>query len=156
MASVDVITVGGDKARGVNVAEAVGKGQRNREEDLVLIRTILRLLTEGYGPAYIGLRSMTEVPTTITIAKGIVFDNKDDTAIRSYQSKYFAEGILLKVDGIVHPASYKGRIIDPKDPRRMTIHLMHDQLVDAALMFGWEDYMDKIVSTTPLLKPFLK
>lgn len=150
MAMRETLTRNGKQELCVNIEAPVGPPKearvKNLPGDVMLIQSILFTLASRIEPAYIGFRSMDEVPKPTG-----QFDLPTETGIRRYQQKQSSQ--LLAVDGIVDPASYQDRkIIDHVDSRLMTITNMH---LDLLVLFDPSDYRSELTRMVPQLLPWL-
>src|SRR5262245_48008673 len=102
----ETIIWNGVPGAGLNVGQTVGRGKWNFMGDVLLVQAMFKRLAELGSPKFIGLPSLDAVPEP----KGTFDDHgKTETAIWSYQWKYANQ--MLRVDGIIHPASYQDRNI---------------------------------------------
>jgi hypothetical protein len=156
MAKKDTMTVNGKGGFPcLNIDQPVGRCQPNAKNDVKLIQAMFRKLAEwttgpNGGPLFLGLHTWNEVPDP-KADDGNFEDGRTEKAIWSYQRKYARR--LLRVDGIIHPAAYQDTNIKGRfsEIRLMTITLLHDHLLDAALMRPGanETYIEAIKRTAP-------
>jgi hypothetical protein len=153
MASKEIISINGKEFAAVNIAAPVGKGQPNRPEDVRLIQAMFQVIAAGLGPARLGLK-----PGEVPEPTGNFEDGKTENAIWKFQRKNALK--VRNVDGIIHPAAYKGRdLTHMTTARLMSITLLHNEISDAKLFLpgatGTSDYIEDIVRRAPALKPHL-
>jgi hypothetical protein len=151
MAKRETMTVNGKGGFAcLNIDLPVGRSQANTKNDVKLIQAMFRKLAEWnpQGPKFLGLGSWNEVPDP-KAADGNFEDGRTEKAIWSYQRKFARR--LLRVDGIIHPASYQDRNIKGRwsEIRLMTITLLHEHLLDYSIMASKEDYMTEIKRFVP-------
>jgi len=154
MATKEPITINGVSTVGFNVCDTVGNGGKNRTDngDVMLIQAMLHALANSDGvPAAsrVGLTSMSQVPEPTG-----TFDAKTQHAILSYQRRWHQ--VLLRVDGVIHPASYQRRNILFGRPgeRLMTITHFHHQLLSSTNLLP--DYTIELTRKFPRLAPLLR
>ena len=150
MASKDIVTIGTSKARGINISSPVGKDQENLREDVMLIQAVFLYIATGAGEArgFLGseignLPLVTGEMNAPTIL-----------AIRNFQQKNLSK--VLKVDGIIHPASYNHRVIKPGTQHLMSISQLHMLCIYANVQRDdGPDYVAGLAKFEPRLARFL-
>jgi hypothetical protein len=129
MAIKEMVNIGGVKTTGFNVSNTVGPDCANKPGDVLLIKAMLAFIYRFVGPHTAG----SEIPWGLALNQNSAsYDSKLGKAILAYQRKNSPHRIP-HTDGIIHPASYLGRVISAADPRRMTITVLHDDCIRAAL-----------------------
>jgi len=148
MARRDVMNISrfGTPMEGINLDFRVGLNAENRIGDVLAVQTLFRYigLDAEFKKRFLG--DMT-IPKSDGICGSITL-----RAIRHFQRKN--AGKLIRVDGVIHPASYKGRMVDYQKPL-MTITLLH--------LFAWEamgfqpdvDYVDGLIRIQPNVAHYL-
>lgn len=149
MAKKDVITMYNHKFPALNLSESVGKGGANKTGDVMLVQAMFQYIAKGFKPKFIGVNSADDIPEPSGD-----YDDKTERAIKSYQRKHIRN--LLKVDGIIHPASYENRNLKRMTSPLMTITLLGSHLLDASLMNGDDDQFTGIVRMFPKLLPWIQ
>ena len=150
MASKEIVTIGSAKLAGINIASPVGPGQENRFEDVMLVQATFQYIATGAGEArgFLG----TEIGN-IPLVTGVM-NAPTISAIRNFQRKNLRE--VLKVDGIIHPASYGRRVIKPGTRHLMSITQLHMLCIYANIQRNdGFDYVAGIVKLEPRLARFL-
>ena len=128
MAKKELVTLDGEAEIGFNVEQSVGFGGVNKIGDVMLTQAMLLYLVESGKDmfAVTGFKSAKELPEVTG-----KFDEMLGNAIKTYQAH--TPKLLLKIDGIIHPASYAGRNIkytgDSHAKRLMTITRLHKDLL---------------------------
>ena len=143
-----IINDGGSSIEAANIDYTVGLGGANRSPDVMLVQALFRYISLDRDIARRFLGSI-EVPQ-ITGFCG----PKTRRAINQFQHKHAHS--LLRVDGVIHPASYGRRKIstDASKPV-MTITLLHRFAWDAMLWQPDIDYVSGLIRIEPRLRPFL-
>jgi hypothetical protein len=151
MAHIDEANFGGHIRIHTNISDVVGIGRNNEKSDVMLIQALFKLvgLGDGNSSTFFGMDSR-QLP-------GItgVLDHETSQAIWAFQRK--SSSSLLSVDGTVHPASYKHRVIkNGRADRLMTITFLNQlALMEARSTFGL-DLITALKATAPqlFLKPY--
>jgi hypothetical protein len=154
MATKDIVSIGLGKYPGFNVSNPVGPDCANQPGDVLLIKAMLAFIKRYLGRNRVG----SNLPWGLPIDPKSAFFNFDvGDAISNYQWQNKSRRIP-RADGVIHPASYKGRVISAKDPRRMTITALHEDCVDALLVAGldYADYTVALAKFCPALNGFIK
>ena len=150
MASKEIITIGTSKLAGINISSPVGPGQDNKPEDVMLIQATFQYIATGAGESrgFLGTE-IGEIPLVTGVMNApTIF------AIRNFQQKNLSN--VLKVDGIIHPASYKRRVIKPGTRHLMSITQLHMLCIYANVQRNdGPDYVAGIAKLEPRLAPFL-
>ena len=146
MAIKEFINFGDDGLQlGFNVSSTVGTGGRNHRGDVMLIQAIFNYLSSSPGVVSYQFKNtvMPEVNGKFSPATGEL--------IQKYQTKWVH--VVLRADGVIHPASYKNRVLaDRRASRRlMTITLLHEHANQAAAEIGDSDYTEAILFMFPHL-----
>ena len=141
----DKITIGGQTTSAVNLHFSVGSGGDNGAADVMLVQTMFHYLAHIYGKqtTYNGF-SWNFLPDITGKC-----DEKTLKAIRLFQQAHADR--LLKVDGLVEPAQYGGRMIVSKDERVLTITLMHILASEKHWQHKSGHYIAHLVKTNPAL-----
>jgi hypothetical protein len=151
MANRETMTVDGVRQACLNVSETVGeKFGANKMGDVMLVQAMFKYIVGHFGSEQIGLASKDDVPEPTGL-----FDSDTARLINGFQRKMARQ--LIRVDGIIHPASYKDRNLkfgDGPPPRMMTITVLHFGCVGASP--ATVDYTAEITRQFPLLLPWLK
>ena len=156
MAKIEKINFLGETRDCVNVSGSVGSGQANQRLDVMLVQALLRFIGLQEDPAAsgeydnfakysLGLNSSAEVPQ-ITGA----FDARTADAIVAFQTRHRHR--VLKIDGIVHPASYGHRRLKRQYPL-MTITLLDLEASETITNIGGGHYIRGLKILAPTL-PF--
>jgi hypothetical protein len=151
LATRETITVDGVRQPCLNVTETVGeKFGANKIGDVMLVQAMFKYIANHFGSEQIGLTSKDDVPEPTGL-----FNSDTARLIIVFQRKMARQ--LIRVDGIIHPASYKDRNLkfgDGPRPRMMTITFLHFGCVGASPTTV--DYTTEITRQFPLLLPWLK
>ena len=138
----------GTPIEAVNLDFRVGEHGENRQADVMLIQSLFQ---------YIGLKGNA----ARRCVEGIRLPGIDGIcgpitrrAIRHFQHKHAHR--VLRVDGVIHPASYNGRRVADLTKPVMTIMLLHFFATDASLFLSDPDYFSGLVKLEPRLGPFLR
>ena len=127
MATIETVRfTGGSILEQTNVSDTVGAGERNEKSDVILIQALCKLV--GFS-TYTAARFFGLRPADLPEPTGTC-DNRTIRAIWGFQHRMMHR--LLRVDGKVHPGSYKNRVIQAAGPR-MTITLLNDHAPDGAI-----------------------
>jgi hypothetical protein len=148
MARRDVMKISrfGTSMEGINLDYRVGVRGDNRFGDVLVVQTLFRYigLDKDFKKRFLG---DMKIPESDGICGPITLG-----AIRHFQQKNANR--LIRVDGVIHTASYKGRMVDYQKPL-MTITLLH--------LFAWEamgfqpdiDYVDGLIRLQPDIAHYL-
>lgn len=150
MATREIITVDGVPEPCLNVSETVGENfGANKIGDVMLVQAMFKFIVSNFALEEIGLTSEDDVPEPTGR-----FDSATAHLINVFQRKVAHQ--LLRVDGIIHPASYKDRNLKFGDGkgRMMTITFLHFACVSASPT--GVDYTTEITRQFPQLLPWLK
>ncbi|MGQ0541160.1 MAG: hypothetical protein ACT4O9_04820, partial [Blastocatellia bacterium] len=123
-------------------------GGDNGNADVMLIQTFFHYL-RSQTPGYRGLNGLRnrEIPEITTIC-----DTKTKRAIFKFQQ--FHARHLLSIDGLIHPAKYKGRVL--KNTKRfMTITLLHLLAEEINQLNNGSHYIDRLIEIEPRLRQWL-
>jgi hypothetical protein len=132
MATIECVTLGLNgksfvKTEHANISDIVGIGGKNERNDVMVIQALFRLV--GYidrtAKEFFGL-TVKDLPEPTGD-----FDEKTIRAIWAFQRKMSYR--LLNIDGKIHPADYKNRILGNafnKGSRLMAITLLNDAALD--------------------------
>src|SRR6185369_9619547 len=149
MAKKETFTLNtGTPINAINLDFRVGEHGENRHADVMLIQSLFQ---------YIGVKGNAGN----RCVEGIRLPGVDGIcgpvtkrAIRQFQNKHSHR--LLRVDGVIHPASYNGRKMADISKPVMTIMLLHFFATDAALFLSDADYFAGLIRIEPRLSPFLR
>jgi hypothetical protein len=149
MAKKDTITFGTVAEPAVNVHFSVGSKGDNGPADVMLIQTMFRYLAhiKGIPTQYLGLR-LKDLPEITGYC-----DDKTKQAILKFQIKNAKH--LLKIDGLIHPASYEDRNIKAGEPRLMSITLLHFYAKEMQAWHPEQTYIEDLANMVPQLQPWL-
>ena len=154
MAFKDTLTYRGGSATAsrpcVNVRFKVGIGGDNGQADVMLIQTMFHYFGHYKGKANprIGF-PLGQIPAITGIC-----DDKTKRAILSFQRANRQS--LLKIDGLIEPADYSGRVINYGVSKRvMTITLLDQFVYEEALMRGEPDHIAALIKVLPQLRAWL-
>jgi hypothetical protein len=150
LATRETITVDGVRQPCLNVSETVGeKFGANKMGDVMLVQAMFNYIVGHFPPEQIGLTSKHEVPEPTGLC-----DSDTGRLINVFQRKM--AHMLLRVDGLIHPASCKDRNLKLGDgkARMMTITVLHFACLGASPT--GVDYTREITRRFPLLLPRLK
>lgn len=144
MASIEIVDFNKWKTEQTNISHRVGTGEINDKNDVLLIQTLIKLVgfsdhkaREKFGLAKKDLPEPTGA-----------FDRQTMKAIWGYQRKMAHR--LLKIDGKVHPASYKDRLVKKVGTARlMMITLLNLEAIDEALITYKTDLIPAIKQISP-------
>lgn len=129
MAKIEIATFEDVKDKHVNISDIVGVGEKNERSDVMLIQALFKIVGRADIPAkkYFGLAAKDLPEPTGD------FDNKTIQAIWAFQRKM--SYCLLNVDGKIHPASYKDKVIKKafSGGRLMAITLLNLEALDSAI-----------------------
>lgn len=149
MAKIETATLNSFKDRQVNISFTVGTGEKNEKNDVMLIQALLKLVgfTEYQAKKIIGM-SQKELPEITGN-----FCAKTRHAIWSFQRAMAKK--LINIDGRVHPADYKNRVIKiekhPKNNKFMMITLLNLYAADAVVFTDSIDIIDALKKFAPKL-----
>jgi hypothetical protein len=151
MARKETLTRNGNREPCLNIDAPVGPRKvtrvKNLHGDVMLVQAIFHVLAARVAPSYVGLATMDEVPKPTGR-----YDSKTEAAIQGYQTNQRSG--LLRVDGVIDPASYRGRnIVSTADTPFMTMTLLH---VDLRVLFDTPEYSTELTRLVPQLLPWLK
>ncbi len=150
MAKKEFINFGDDGLQqGFNVSETVGKYGENKKGDVMLVQAMFRYIAAS--PSVVSKQFEGGVLPEVTGT----FDDATKAVIRKYQNKWVH--VVLRADGLIHPASYENRVLADRSASRrlMTITLLHEHANQAAAGFGDKDYTDAILQKFPQLRMFV-
>jgi hypothetical protein len=145
----ELITLNGKSRYGFNIDESVGIMGRNKTGDILLIQAMLQYIANGLGSLEAGVIPISNFKVPKLTG---VFDGDTMMSLNLFQSLH-SQG-LLKVDAIIHPASYAGRNINPFKPV-MTITLLHVLCKSSAKSRGHGDYTTGMIRLLPNLLPWI-
>jgi len=156
MARIEKMNFLGETRDCVNISRTVGNGRANEKDDVMLIQALLRFIGlqedpdasgeyDNFAKYSLGLNSAAEVPRITGI-----FDSLTANAIRVLQNRHIHR--VLKVDGIVHPASYHYRHLKKQYPL-MTITLLDLEASETITNIGNGHYIQGLKMLAPAL-PF--
>ena len=151
MANIEMINFGPDgEERGFNISASVGRGGDNHEGDVMLLQAMFQYIASYNERVFAGWGSK---PITLPEVTGH-YNHATARAITSYQNKW--AHVVLRVDGLIHPAAYENRILaDRSSNRLMTITLLHLHACYAARNLGDNDYTQTIPRLFPSLGAFI-
>ncbi len=130
MANIEIANIMGSTFQHANISYIVGVGERNERSDVMLIQALFKLV--GYNESNARKCFGSAVKDLPEITGN--FDAKTNGTIREFQMRM--SNHLLNVDGKIHPANYKNRIIKKFDGRLMAITLLNRDAVDGAIEYG--------------------
>lgn len=153
MATRELISLNGKQRFGINISDTVGAGGRNRTGDVLAIQAMFNYIEMGLGREAITPFGIS-LPNTIFETPELtgILDAPTMNTIFHFQLTNSSK--LLSADGIIHPASYKGRNIN-HFKRIMTITLLHVYALAARRKLGDSDYTLGMARLAPKLVPFL-
>lgn len=144
MAKIEVINIRGNKERCVNLSGSVGLGGKNQKSDVMLIQALFYYLYHEKDARIEGL----PIPVPTIVIKG----NSSPSgilAVKTIQTIMIFQAIhrhrLLNADGVIHPASYEGRVIKDTEKPLMTITYLHLLAKRKELRSGDGDYIKKLI-----------
>ena len=146
MASIETVDFGKwvSKHEQTNISDVVGAGERNNRNDVMLVQTLFKLVgfSDFYSRKHFGLQ-MKDLPEPTGVC-----DAKTIRAIWGFQRTM--AHLLLNIDGKVHPASYKNRVM-AKGPqaRQMMITLLNGLAQDGAIMNNYVDVISAVNKISP-------
>lgn len=143
MAKIDVININGNRQPCVNLSYSVGAGGRNHKPDVLLIQALFFYLYFDEEAKLLGTPFLG--PGLAFVEKFLptgVFDMLTVQVIAQFQTMHRRH--LLSADGIIHPASYEGRVIKNTDQPLMTITYLHLLAKRRELRTGDGDYIKKL------------
>lgn len=146
MASIETVDFKVLKMEQTNISDVIGPGQKNERNDVMLIQTLFKLIgfSDQRARLNFGL-SIKDLPEPTGI-----FDAKTHQAIWHFQRK--RANRLHSIDGKIHPASYKNRVLKGGPAaRQMTITLLNLLALDEALMNYKCDLIPAIKKISPNL-----
>lgn len=140
MAQLDYINFGGIMQITVNVSNTVGLGGVNRQDDVALIQALFNYIAEGgMGPEYLGFYN---TDTRVEISGKL--DQGTRTAIERFVYENASGLIGNRFDFLIHPASYKGRVIRNMTGPIMAITRLHIWASAVAFKRGHRSYVTSI------------
>ncbi len=143
MATIETVDFGSyGKVQYANLSTKVGQGLDNEKNDVLLIQTLFWLIGGagkvfskaffGYDPIYL--------PPISGICDG-------DTVTTIWKFQRHRRHRLLNVDGIIHPGSFRDRVIKAgPEARQMSITLLN---MNAAQIINTNDIISAIKRMTP-------
>jgi hypothetical protein len=154
MANIETVTadyggkIGVAKRKYLNIYAPVGPNMANRVDDVMVIQAMLNLIvSESSTKAFSGGTTKTIPPVNG------MFTPQTAAAILNFQR--FWEFGVLKVDGIVHPGSYRNRVIKVAG-RDMTITGLNKWAEDASdIKYGFGSYPETLPKLFPQLWAYL-
>ncbi|GEM_PF-1947614 len=123
-----------------NLVGDAGSGGINATGDVMVIQTMLYHIAVSPVPVFDIFRRKISLLFGSFSVNGI-FDSATSNIIKSYQE--FRSDTLIAVDGLIHPADYKGRTITIKwgsPVHLMTITQLHLDCVQGHRSVGGKDY----------------
>jgi hypothetical protein len=150
MANIELINFGPDgEERGFNIGAPVGHGGKNHKGDVMLLQAMFKYIHSYNDRVF----SYGVLPPALPAVTGD-FNHPTAKVIANYQNKW--AHVVLRVDGLIHPASYENRILaDRSSNRLMTITLLHLHACYAARNLGDADYTEAIPRLFPSLGAFI-
>jgi hypothetical protein len=149
MATIEIADLGSVKMSHVNVTYPVGRGQRNEKNDVMAIQALFKLVgnSDLHAGIFFGL-SARDLPD-ITGR----FDEKTNRAILALQRKMSSR--LLSADGMIHPASYRNRILQNalNGARLMVITWLN---LEAVIQAGWIASGGAVPDAVKILAPTIR
>jgi hypothetical protein len=147
MAKIEIATLDDLKENHVNISDIVGVGEKNERNDVMLIQTLFKIIgnSDTHAKAVFGLAAKDLPEPTGD------FDEKTIRAIWGFQRKMSYR--LLNVDGKIHPASYKDRVIKKafKGGRLMAITLLNMEAIDQTVMLSTSSVPEAVKKITPAI-----
>ncbi len=131
--------------RGFNISATVGTRGRNNKGDVMVVQALLQFIAIG-SPKLAG-----DAPP-IKKVNGL-FNLETDRAIRWFQRRF--DFILLGQDGLVHPASFKNRIIKTGGKQMMICQLNYYAHESSVLLSEGLNYTEAIFRKFPQLKTWV-
>lgn len=132
MAKIEIATLDDLKDRHANISDIVGVGEKNERNDVMLIQALFKLVGHNEREAK---RFFGEAAKDLPEPTGD-FDEKTIRAIWAFQKKMSYR--LLNIDGKIHPASYRDRVIKKafRGGRLMAITLLNMEAVNGTVQLG--------------------
>lgn len=156
MAQAEWINLNGYEQYGVNIKKTVGHAGANEFEDVLLIQTLFKYISDGLGPSALGLGTAYTMPDSPG-----EMDADTHTTIGEFQLRNWNR--LLRDPqvpfGRLHPASYRSvngeyrKIRNTLKPL-MAITYLHLIATDAQVIRGDGPYPDELVKMQPKLQYF--
>lgn len=147
MAKKDIMKYnGGSLTEAANLDFRVGAGGENKTDDVRTVQTLLRYL--GLEPD----RRKQFLGNIVPPKSDGICGPKTLRAIRSFQQKHAHR--LIRVDGVIHPASYRGRDVSIGN-RILTITLLHEMAVRCMFWLPDGDYISGLIRIEPKLRGVL-
>ena len=153
MAKIEEINFLGEKRPGANVSKTVGAGGVNERFDVMLVQALFRYISLQEDVAAHGeydnfARNVLGVPSAKDVPKATgVFDAATAKTIWAFQRRNALR--LLDMDGTIHPADYKGRVLKKQYPL-MTITLLHSAALGTITNIG-RNYIQGLKIIAPQL-----
>jgi len=117
--------------------------------DVILIQAMFRFIAEGFEEtSNLGLASPDDLPELSGFA-----DSKTINAIRSFQTRWV--NLLLRTDGLIHPANYFRNLQVSGSKPRMSITMIHLLAENAAALMNEVDYTQVMPQLFPILWTFV-
>lgn len=151
MAKREFIDFGDDGLQlGFNVSETVGRGGKNHRGDVMLIQAMIGYIASSPSVVSGVFGDKNALPEVTG-----VFNRITAELIKRYQNKFLH--VVLAADGIIHPASYKNRVLADRSASRrlMTITLLHEHSNQAAAGLGDLEYTEAVLLKFPQLGGFV-
>lgn len=137
-----------------NLVGDVGIGI-NDPGDVMVIQAMLSNIAVSPIPVFDIFRAKISLWFGVLSVNG-TFDMFTSNVIKGYQE--FRSDMLISVDGLIHPADYKGRTITIKwglPVRLMTITMLHLDSVQANRRVGGRDYTMDFKLSHPQLNSYV-
>jgi hypothetical protein len=146
MAKIDMANIPPMQVEHANISDAVGNGEKNEKNDVLLIQALFKLVgyNDRHARKFFGL-AVKDLPE----ATGS-FDEKTRRAIWAFQ--YQSAHRLLNVDGKIHPASYQNRVIKnafKAGTRLMIITLLNIEAPEGAVI----NHSDAVIPAIKKIAP---
>ena len=147
MAKIEIATLDDIKEKHANVSDIVGIGEKNEKSDVMLIQALFKLISPSNFIAnqFFGL-AVDDLPEPTGD-----FNQKTIRAIWAFQKKMSYR--LLNIDGKIHPASYKDRVLKKvfRGGRLMAITLLNMEALDRAINLNTDNVPEAVKKVAPTI-----
>lgn len=148
MAKIETVTFGNLIDKHANISDIVGIGGKNEKSDVMLIQALFKIIGRDdiYAKRFFGL-AFSDLPKPTGD-----FDNQTARAIWAFQRKMSSR--LLSIDGKIHPANYKDRVLKRafRGARLMAITLLNLEAFEAAInSYSTNDVSEAVKKIAPAI-----
>ena len=147
MAKIDVANLNDIKEKHANISYAVGIGEKNERNDVMLIQALFKLIgySDSWANKFFGFNAANLPEPTGD------FDEKTIRAIWAFQRRMSVR--LLNIDAKIHPANYKNRVLRKAfyGSRLMAITLLNIEAFDRTIDLKVRDVPEAVKKIAPAI-----